>query len=581
MGIRIGYNLSADTKPLWSRGIPVPCKDDISYMVNLVEAMEGLSRNDFSVLLKGLGFSPSPNSWKPAATVPEATGQRLDIMTFTEQFAAVRELHGLIRESGESPERLGALVRGYANLSALTHYYWYACYKVYMARALLYAQRMVAKDASSPRALWHQCYARALAGLHKPALDILAKVRAGAGAGGTDGAPPALPPEPKWVPLVGRYCRYAVRELAEMESKHVELQRFLHYLTVERDYGTSNKLPVFRALKEENEECFRVYEGFWMQGYPKAMKTGYINPHVVLSRTLWARLLRMNDIPESIATVARAGPSEEECKKRHPLICQVIRTAFEEGQPGRDSGEPSWAVLGAMLQELTFLHAQRRVQYRAEHYRKDLDNGLKWAKQFVAGHPYADFLKTYKLNPKEELWEYTQVVESLPLKDWDLNMLPLIATTRRVKLMAPPYGKHPYTLAILHQDILAHKMEANIRVTWSYDPRVAWGSARMLERVSPYAPLSYAVYVDRDWQHAKERAREWEEKFGHGMELMRALAKRYIAEKRYADAKRVLDTAETWTSDRWATELRAQLPKTGTPSHVKGLSDTLKGLRKK
>lgn len=583
MGIKIGSDLSGDAKPLWSRGIPVPCNDDISYLVNLVEAMEGLSRNDFAALLKELGFSAKPNSWEPGATVPDEIEQRLEIMTFAEQFAAIRELHGLIRASGESPGRLGALVRGYGNLSALTHFYWYACYKVFMARALLYAQRMVARDPSSPGALWHQCYARALAGLHKPALDCLEKVRGGAGPGaeGNDGAPPALPPEPDWVPLVESYCRYEVGKLAAMESEHVELLRFLHYLTVERDYGTSNKLPVFRALKKQNEECFRVYEGFWMQGYREAKRTGYINPHTVLSRTLWARLLRMPGVPETIASLARAGLAEPECKNRHPLICKVFQTTIEEGKPGRDPGEPSWAVLGAMLQELTFLHAQRRVQYRHEHDRKDLVNALNWAKPFVADHPYADFLKTYRLDPKEDLWEYTQVVESLPLKDWDLNMLPLIATTRRVTLMAPRYGKHPYTLAILHQDLLAHKMEGTIRVTWSYDPRVAWGSAQMLERVSPYAPLSYAVYVDRDWQHAKEHAKEWEEKFGHGMELMRALAKRYLAEKRYADARRVLDTAETSTSDRWVTQLRSELPKTETPSHVKSLSDTLKGLRKK
>ncbi len=94
-------------------------------------------------------------------------------MTFTSQFQAVRELHEAIHSGGESPALLGGLVRGYANLGLLTEYLWHPEHKAFKARALLYAQRMVARDEHSAQARWHRAYALALIGLHKAALDDL------------------------------------------------------------------------------------------------------------------------------------------------------------------------------------------------------------------------------------------------------------------------------------------------------------------------------------------------------------------------------------------------------------------------
>ena len=83
------------------------------------------------------------------------------------------QLHGLIRVDSQSPERLGALVRGYANLGLLTEFHWHPAHKALAARSLVYVQRMVFSDKQPARALWHRAYAFALAGLHQQALDDL------------------------------------------------------------------------------------------------------------------------------------------------------------------------------------------------------------------------------------------------------------------------------------------------------------------------------------------------------------------------------------------------------------------------
>ncbi len=98
-------------------------------------------------------------------------------LNFFSQFSAIRQLHAIARSSGESPQMLGALVRGYANLGQLTNFHWNATHKVCKARALLYAQRLVRLDHASASALWHRAYAEALVGLHTAALADLKAAR--------------------------------------------------------------------------------------------------------------------------------------------------------------------------------------------------------------------------------------------------------------------------------------------------------------------------------------------------------------------------------------------------------------------
>ena len=71
---------------------------------------------------------------------------RLASLEFLEVLLAVRDLHRAIRADGESPARLGALARGYALLGVLSEYEWHPAHRALKARALLYAQRLVARD---------------------------------------------------------------------------------------------------------------------------------------------------------------------------------------------------------------------------------------------------------------------------------------------------------------------------------------------------------------------------------------------------------------------------------------------------
>src|SRR6202011_2878862 len=93
---------------------------------------------------------------------PGGVEDRLGVMTYLSQVAALRQLHAAMRERGESPALLGGLARAYATLGILIEFHWNAAHKVCKARALLYAQRLVARDPKAPAGRWHRAYALAL-----------------------------------------------------------------------------------------------------------------------------------------------------------------------------------------------------------------------------------------------------------------------------------------------------------------------------------------------------------------------------------------------------------------------------------
>ena len=104
---------------------------------------EDLSRRQFAELWIARDCpGVRPNSCD-SSKLPDGLDDRLAEMNYLSQYAALRKLHEEIKEHGESPELLGAVVRGYANLGTLTEHLWVIDARVYKARALLYAERLL------------------------------------------------------------------------------------------------------------------------------------------------------------------------------------------------------------------------------------------------------------------------------------------------------------------------------------------------------------------------------------------------------------------------------------------------------
>ncbi len=123
---------------------------------------ETLSRTAFPAALKTLGLKGEPNAYKADASLPANVEDRLSHLGFVENLTAVRDLHESIRTDAESPARLGALARGYAQLGVLSEFQWHPAHKAFKARALRspegWAYEMIAENykAEGNEARWKE-----------------------------------------------------------------------------------------------------------------------------------------------------------------------------------------------------------------------------------------------------------------------------------------------------------------------------------------------------------------------------------------------------------------------------------------
>ena len=103
----------------------------------------------------------------------------------------------LARNSSEMP------VQGYANLAFMTSPLYSGIYKTYMARSLLYAERLVVHSHADAHSLYTRAYARGMAGLATLALDDLATARKKE----TTDTPPA------WAAIIDASCHYDLKAM--------------------------------------------------------------------------------------------------------------------------------------------------------------------------------------------------------------------------------------------------------------------------------------------------------------------------------------------------------------------------------
>ncbi|MEM9186354.1 MAG: hypothetical protein AAGB00_07660 [Planctomycetota bacterium] len=178
--------------------------------------------------------------------LPDQVGAWLLTMDHPTQFRAVREIHRLIREEGESAARLSGLVRGYANLSQLTMYTFDARSDAFAARALLYSERLAALAPDSPESGWSAAYMSTLIGY--PTWTIKA-MKAAKELCGADGEPP------EWAALVDAYSRYQTGELTSVAIDEEHPLRGLAALLWFRASMHSNS---FSVMAETGREVMRA-----------------------------------------------------------------------------------------------------------------------------------------------------------------------------------------------------------------------------------------------------------------------------------------------------------------------------------
>ncbi len=576
MVIEVTRGRGEDKQRIWKKKFPLTNPSDIDYD-KLVEAAEAFSRGEMVDALKAAGFSGRANVKNDDAVLPDGVEQRLRQMTFAEQFAALRQIHTAIRTDGESLATLGALVRAYANLGQLTQFYWTAAHKAFKARALLYAERMVAAYPASCTARWHRAYARALVGLHGLALGDLAEAgkRCATTTQATASQPSASPAQPTWVPLIETYCYYNNGWLAKAASSgrdNAQLASLLWFLSLERCGSRSLKLETGRTVLQAVPECFRVWDAMCDEsGVSNLHRVTVLAPEA-LAKSLPHRLLGMPNLPEQVEALVKISqaasptadlikalvgalvdaPPPDRSADRLAQIPLIARALLEAGAIDKDRIEPSWAVLARLIHELVFVQTYRRSEFIRHQWCLPMEEVRDYLMQTVpavADHPYRALIDSYALDSDRDRQAVSNLFQPVEIVDADLTMTPLMRAMWNIATAGKNPAHEVWSLPFRHVGDLAGDLEEDLQ----YNSELARPPiARRLLRVSPYSPVALAWLIDSDPGYAQEHAAELEKNYGKHLAVMAALARRYSSLKWYDDAERCLKRCIAIAPDRWA-----------------------------
>jgi tetratricopeptide (TPR) repeat protein len=481
----------------------------------LLASAEALSREELPGVLKSLGLEGNPNAIKAEGGYPREVEEALGSLGYVDVLLAVREVHRAIRSAGESPERLGALVRGYALLGVLSEHEWHPVHRAFQARSLLYAQRMITREPESPWGLWHRAFAWALVGRHADALADLAEAQ--------QKEPGKKPPEtPGWIGLIDAYAHYDSGRLAREEGPKNKLAAFLCMLSLGYPRQTGVGLQSAKDVVALQGDCFRAHDvASEFPGVSTQHMTTMIAPQA-LEQLLFEKLPGLEGIPAHV--------KRQLVKGKVPFAAAAI---FDKaGAPEVDTGEPAWGALARMIRETRFVHVLRRLFFMKYRWAVPVDEYWNEVRPEIGGHRYSPFLEIMTPAPDAQA-KFRQFAERLDLADVETTENEM---NRSLWNLGRPRDKAVWNLSTAHEDETADMA----RTLSSAEDQAQLGIAKKILRFSPFHAYARATCIDKDWDDVKDEVAGWEKESGVSPAVLYALARHYSGAKQYADAERVL-----------------------------------------
>jgi tetratricopeptide (TPR) repeat protein len=525
----------AGAPALVSRDLPGSA-GDFGYLPKLGVLAEALSRNELPAALKAIGLGGTPNPARPGAALPAKVDERLRQLGFVDVLTAVRDLHKAMRADGESEMRLGALARGYAQLGVLSEFQWHPAHKAFKARALLYAQRLLAREATSPWGLWNRAFVLAMVGLPRDARADLDEARKQA-----DSHTPRTAP-PDWVNVIDAYIARDPDRLRLEDGPHRKLAALLRMLVYEYPTWTGAALRSARDVVALDPQCYRAHEQMCQVG-------GVANLHLAtalgpeaLSQLLPKELDALPSLPNGVRqALARSGDE--------PALLDALDRA---GRPGGDDGEPSWGVLAHLVRETRFVQVYRRLDFLRFHLAVPAEDFWESARPEVAGHRYHRFLETFAQAPRDAARSLTALLNELDTTELECTSVPLLKV---IISRDAARGTRAWMSTMSHCDAVVRDVSQLIEAA----PTTAevLKHARALLEIDPRSAFAMLELVYFDWNANKDRVSAWLKLVGEAPPLLWALGKKSSDLKRYDDAAGYLRRFIRQSPDAAAFELLA------------------------
>jgi tetratricopeptide (TPR) repeat protein len=368
------------------------------------------SRAEFVELLKQQGATkvtpekataPEPPSQEELQEI-EQLQQEVDLVA---QFLAVRRVHEIIRKSGETPELLGLLVNGYANLGLLTECTWNADTKVFKARCLLYADRLRNKYENYLFSRWHWAYAQAMTGMHFRAIEQL-----------EDPIPEQeedaeLPSLPLWAELVDPLCRYDTATLQTMAEHDNRWARYLQLWTLAMPGADRQIDTTAHVFMQECPGAFNIYTLLGQEGSLGIMHAVHRASTQAMAKVCAEHWSQLRDLPAAVRHAALTPPSQKSTLEAWGQVIEALRQ--EE-----DESELSWQMLANLLQDTAEMVAAANLRIASggsqEH---SLAPYVDMFWPALKNHPHASYFESRKYSKKTEHEKIQQICQNLRFED--------------------------------------------------------------------------------------------------------------------------------------------------------------------
>ena len=531
---------SGSKEPLWQRDLAVTTTHPFDYL-KLAEEMERCARTDWPAVLRRVGVEASSRRAPGTAPLPATVETRLNKMTYAVQIAALRDLDRARRSEGDSPTLIAGLVRAYANLGVLTNFHYSAAYKAYMARALLYAQRLIAAAPKAAFARWQRAYAAALAGLPAAALADLSEAARLEKNGAF-----VVPARPEWVSVIDAYCRHDTAALEHPNAS--ELARLLGFLDVVNPRTKALSVGAGRRILQVNPECYCVRDELSNLGGVSLLHETTGQDPAELAQSL-AKLLRtMPDLPPDIA--AELAPPADKLDE-----IKLLRLLEAAGALTQDAVEPPWSSLAWLVRDTRLKQLLRRVDF----LRGPLAVPREMVVQFIhdslpllQDHPYGPMLRLHEKRDEKQIAAMDSLRKSLDASELTPRFEShfTVFANRTNEEAANQRGSR---LAEQHADDIQPDLGFELRHLWGKEkpPR-----ARLLLKISPGNPIARTVLLVGDWDSVKDEVAHWDQPL-----VLAELWRRYAGDKKFKDAERVLKRYLTKSPDFWAYDTLAGIYK--------------------
>jgi hypothetical protein len=162
----------------------------------------------------------------------------------------------------------------------------------------------------------------------------------------------------------------------------------LRLLALEYPHHSDVALRAAKEVLSSDPECFRAHDVMFRVG-------GVSNLHVA---TMFAPEVLTEAVPKRIGAIGSLPEGVREPIARDAGEVAVVEALERAGAPGKDAGEPSWAVLGSLVRETRFVQVRHRLDFMTHWWHVPVEEFWNEARPLVARHRFQPYLLTMAID---------------------------------------------------------------------------------------------------------------------------------------------------------------------------------------